>query len=329
MAARSMDALQSFAYLSENLPSWITRVSDLATYTAAKHAEFSAEYKKLTHVKPRRRKNSSLHSLRPDDMNPTEKKGTSQKEQVPEDAPAANPRKRRTEDESSVRSGEDAPQIIRSRHMVVVHYDGHAQKEMEQVVRDIGSARNNIRRGKMSQMVKPGGFSMSMFSKMSDPSTTTFGQINAAQTASELAAAVGPMRNTKKESPFDFADKQLELAQSLCESGAHQFLRCGDCSAELQGVQEKFRILLEMATTEVERLKEEKRLQELNKSEEEEEDSHQEPAKDKPTGVTAPAAENGKPPAPGSMAIEVDDNASEESISIDLAAFRSASRFRI
>ncbi|KAJ9300593.1 hypothetical protein DTO271G3_1757 [Paecilomyces variotii] len=318
MAARSMDALQSFAYLSENLPSWITRVSDLATYTAAKHAEFSAEYKKLTHVKPRRRKNSSLHSLRPDDTN------------SPEDVSAANPRKRRTDEEPSVRSDDDAPPIVRPRHMVVVHYDGHAQKEMEQVVRDIGSARNNIRRGKMSQMVKPGGFAMSMFSKLSDPSTTTFGQINAAQTASELAAAVGSRRNTKKESPFDFADKQLELAQSMCESGAHQFLRCGDCSAELQGVQEKFQILLEMATAEVERLKEEKRLQEQNKTEEEEEeDPNHGSAKDKPTGVTAPAAENGKPPAPGSTAIEVDDNASAESISIDLAAFRSASRFRM
>src|SRR5438045_3138919 len=70
MGGPSVDSLQCFTYLKENVPSWITKLSDLAAHTTAKHAEFTADYSKLTNMdnKPRRRKNSSTQSIRPDDM---------------------------------------------------------------------------------------------------------------------------------------------------------------------------------------------------------------------------------------------------------------------
>src|SRR5436190_14733759 len=73
MAGHTVDSLQCFTYLTDNVPSWITKLSDLAAHTTAKRAEFTAEYSKLANMirKPRRRKNSSTHSIRPDDLRPS------------------------------------------------------------------------------------------------------------------------------------------------------------------------------------------------------------------------------------------------------------------
>lgn len=326
-----MAALQSFTYLSEHLPSWIARVSELAKHTAAKHAEFSEEYKKLTHpVKPRRRKNSSVHSLRPSDLHPSLKKANSVKEEDAaesvckeealdaadkKDAPAGNRRKRTTDEAPSVTTA-DGPQVIRTRYNLVISYDGHTQKVLEDAVRDIGSARNNIRRDKMTRIMKP-GFALDLFAKsvaMSDDDNS--GQV--------VGMVGGRPRDLKKGSPLDFADKQLELAQNLCETAAHQFLRCGDCSTELEGIQEKFRILLEMANSEVERMKEEQKQAEATKVENPA-PKQGVPKPEPPQPISIP--ENGKPPEPASSAIEVDDASSTSSISIDMTAFRTA-KFR-
>ncbi|KAL2006277.1 hypothetical protein VTN00DRAFT_9931 [Thermoascus crustaceus] len=325
-----MAALQSFTYLSENLPSWIARVSDLATHTASKHAEFSEEYKKLSHpVKPRRRKNSSVHSLRPSDMNqkpPSVKNEHATEEQPADlannknDAPAGNRRKRTTDEAPSMKTA-DGPQVIRTRYNVVISYDGHTQNVLEAAVRDIGSARNNIRRDKLTRIIKP-GFAMEMFSRSvamsnDDSSSQVLGMVSGRYT-----------RDVNKGTPLDYVDKQLELAQGLCETAAHQFLRYGDCSKELEGVQEKFRILLEMANAEVERMKEEQKQMEATRAEEPAPKKEREvkPEPPKPVSISEPA-ENGKPPEPASSAIEVDDASSTSSISIDMTAFRTA-KFR-
>jgi len=61
-------------------------------------------------------------------------------------------------------------------------------------------------------------------------------------------------KEASKETLFDFAGKQLDLAQKFCEAAAHQFLRSGDCSLDLEKVQESFRLALEVAESQVERL---------------------------------------------------------------------------
>jgi DNA-binding transcriptional MocR family regulator len=128
-------------------------------------------------------------------------------------------------------------------------------------------------------------------------------------------------RNVHKETSFDFADKQLELAQSLCEAAAHQFLRSGDCSTELENIQQKFKLVLETAESEVERLLEEKKLEEKKPEEKKSEEKKLEEGKmaETPKPVV-PAAD--KPVDPDLPAIEVDDD-SGSSISIDISAFRS------
>ena|ERR1700684_2434526 len=72
--SRSIDALGCFCFLSENIPLWMSRVSNLALYISAK----------------------KIH--------------------------------------------------------VVIHYDGQIQKELEQIVGDIASARNKIRKGKINHL---------------------------------------------------------------------------------------------------------------------------------------------------------------------------------
>jgi hypothetical protein len=351
MALVSMDALQCFNFISESLPSWMSRVSDLAVHTATKQAEFSEEYKKLTHTQTRRRKNSSCRSIRPGQEDGAERQQSPEKASVPQEkdltdstakgAPAPNTRKRGTEQAPSIQSA-DGPQVIRTRHSVVVHYDGHTQRELEQVVRDIGSARNNIRKGKMTQLMKKPNLALEMFSKRISLREASRSIVAPSDARPSVLASMGRSRNVQKESSFDFADKQLESAQSLCEAAAHQFLRSGDCSTELENIQQKFRLVLEAAESEVDRLREEKEREEKERGEKEREEKEREekmreekklekseveetlrPKSEKPIVV----AEEEKPPEPDMTTIEVDDASSEESISIDISAFRST-RFR-
>jgi hypothetical protein len=69
------------------------------------------------------------------------------------------------------------------------------------------------------------------------------------------------IRSAQKGTPFEFADEQLELAQSLCETAAHRFLRSGDCLKDLEDIQQKLMLVLEVAKSEVNRLMEEKTLE--------------------------------------------------------------------
>ena len=124
----------------------------------------------------------------------------------------------------STKQAEDATKGAPAPHTrnTAIYYDGYIQEELEQIVRDIGSARNRLRKGKMTQ-------------RMKEP----------------------PSAWKQKNTPFDFADNQLELAQSFCEAAAFQCLRCGDCTTELETVEQKFWLVMEATESEIERLRRE------------------------------------------------------------------------
>ena len=325
-----MEPPNSFAYLTENLPSWIVRVTDLAAHTATKHAEFSADYSRLSNVKSRRRKNSSVHSIRPDDLQSTADKkdnssdkmdiSTSSRQEQPygnanKYVHAANRRRRGGIDRGTIKSGENARQAARTRHMVVVHYDSHTQNELEQLVKDIGAARNNLRKSRMARMRKTsmGGLGMK---------TPLVNTRNFRKPPTPTLDSNGNPSSTEKEPAFDFTDKQLELAQNCCEAAAHQFLRDGDCSSQLDGTREKLKSLLETAKVEAERLEEEE------KAKKERGEVEEEPPTKKTSAEKIKSHESAKSPPPGITAIEVDDDSSASSISIDITAFRST-RLRV
>ena len=70
-------------------------------------------------------------------------------------------------------------------------------------------------------------------------------------------------RNARSAAPievndiFDELDKGLEWCQSQCERAAHQFLRDGDCSDEIEAIKKRLLSVKEKSDVEVERLKKE------------------------------------------------------------------------
>ncbi|KAJ5098274.1 hypothetical protein N7532_005275 [Penicillium argentinense] len=359
--ASSMDALGAFSHLQTNLPAWITRVSELADHTAAKHAEYSEAYRRHASYKPRRRKNSSVCSIHTDDLVPLSERKEPPAEAVqkaaPEtrDTPTPNQqagRKRGTDEAPSIDSG-DRHTFVSTRHNVIIEYDGHTQTTLEQIVKDIGIARNNIRRGKMGMMPRM-GLRAGLFNRTAaitgnaagggEPSAlSSLACVRSTRTGAGIVGVTGSTPGIRKESPFDYADKQLELAHGLCETAAYQVLRSGDCGTELDGVEEKFKMLLDMANNEVARLEEEKRKQEEEQARSQSEPQTESPqaeddaAKPPPNPAAARIAriaaisagakdKSSTSDTPG--AIEVDDTSSISAESIDLSAFR-ASRIRV
>ncbi|KAK2880058.1 hypothetical protein FQN49_000605 [Arthroderma sp. PD_2] len=373
------DPSQCFSHLTEHIPIWLTRVTDLASHTAAKHAEFAAEYTRLSKSKPRqrRRRNSSLHTNRPEDdlrsiasrKDKTSSGSTSRhldsqdpfldpmifKRLTRQNNQDAINRKRKPDAGfTSTASDADSGATRRVRQQVVIHYDAQTQTVLERLVRDIGGARNQIRKGRMNYMMKvdfsrrafpsnlfPGGdddentltlpqhpsFRKSRSTHFDSKPTLTNGTTPSATAASKPSA-----------SAFDLTDKQLELAQSLCETAAHQFLRNGDCSRELSKTLERLGTALGMAKAEGERLEAEKEAEKRRQqADEEEQESRSDRTAVEAVGPADTEVQmqdnslqpvkmkmNGDVKAPPEMmgAIEVDDGSSASSISIDIAAFR-------
>ncbi|KAL4979537.1 hypothetical protein BDW66DRAFT_127676 [Aspergillus desertorum] len=311
MPTAHMDALGAFTYLSDNLPTWIARLADLTAHTTAKHAEFVEAFKKHSaSSKPRRRRNSSVCSIQTDSL-----KASHSHSQL-------GVKRRRGTNDGSCKPC-DGPAAVSTRHSLIIHYDGYTQKTLEEMVRNIGTARNNLRKGKMAQLpLAVGGV-------RSPPRSAVRALLPALGPdipEGDLLASIRTIRTrgplvpqaAVTESPFDLADKNLELAHSFCETAAYRFLRAGGCASELESVKERFTVLLKLATEEVQRLKEEK-----EKKKNDELDGQKGEAK-APSNVTITATENLaslKRPASSEGPIEVDDDqASVESI--DLTAFR-------
>jgi len=349
--ASSMDALGAFSHLQTNLPTWITRISELADHAAARHAEYSEAYRRHASYKPRRRKNSSVCSIHTDDFVPLANREDPKAEEAVEDTPPETRdtptpnqqagRKRGTDEAPSIDSG-DRHTFVSTRHNVIIEYDGHTQKSLEEIVKEIGIARNNIRRGKMASMprtgLRAGLLNRSAAIAGGEPSAlSSLACVRSTRTGAGLVGVTGSTTGIKKESPFDYTDKQLELAHGLCETAAYQVLRSGDCGTELDGVEEKFKMMLEMVDKEVERLKEEKQKQEEEQAKSPPEETEEEATPAAPpnpaaarlariAAISAKAKQPSTSETPG--AIEVDDTSSISAESIDLSAFRS-SRIRV
>ncbi|KAL2830883.1 hypothetical protein BDW59DRAFT_140922, partial [Aspergillus cavernicola] len=299
MPLAQMDALGAFAFLSDNLPDWMTRLSDLTTHTRVKHAEFAEAFKKhsTAPLKPRKLRNSSVCSIQ---TNSLRNEGGSLRKAGAEDG-----------DISSLASG-DGLAVISTRHNLIIHYDGYTQKALEELVRNIGAARNNLRKGKMSQLPLPGGPRSAARSAArpmlpnldSAPDDQLLANIRSARTRGPP-----PPTRVQRQSPFDLTDKHLELAHSFCETAAYHFLRAGGCQSQLSSVKERFTVLLKIATEEVQRLEQEKK------------ENSVEEKPESPTKAPEQKSQSLKRPASSEGSIEVDDEQIEVE-PIDLSAFR-------
>ncbi len=318
-----MDALKSFQFLADSLPSWISSLDDLAVRASITRPEYSQLYQStgLAHGKPN---NCSTESLRLVDKPEKDQAGVTVTEKTRQSRVGLGDpnnkhlfrearRKRKT---GSVISGASGPQKYRTKSMIVVYYDSFVQEAFEALVRNIGSARNNLRKGKMQASMKA-----RMSSLGNDDISVSFGGIGnngrpkMMQTKVTRVHTGSERRVLQATSGFEDVEKELEAAQSLCEVAAHQFLRDGDCGLEIEGTRQRFEACLVIANREVQRLVEEEKVE--KEQEEAEERAQQEESRIARLGN-------------GDDIIEIDEDEAEvsdsSSIELDMTAFRSTRR---
>lgn len=269
-----------FTQLREKVPTWIEETNGLMAHVHAKRAEFAKAWASLPSRK--RRAPDTIYSRSHRTLRTANGHYRSHTAR-PSTLYAGSKR-------NKVDSWSPSPELA-------VFYDGHTQKVLEEMVRQIWSAKSSLRQARISHTMK----------------TTFRGKSN------ENAIANQPSRRgIAKESPFDFVDGQLNTAQGLCESGAYRFLREGDCLDELDGLVQAFEMILEASETIAERLEaEEHKLGE--QEEQERQAANQEEGK---CPVPARTGGTDDPSKPGDDILEVDDNSSTSSVEIDITAFR-------
>ncbi len=275
-----MDAHSSFVHLVDNLPVWKRSVESLSIHATRKHAEFVADFSQLVHqVHPKRRKTPSVASIRTNDEEEIQEDETdvpslpNRVEINPLEAgnrylyaQATKKRKPGT----SIRSGASGPQKFRNKNQVVVYYDSYLQEQLDALVKSIGVGRNNLRKGKNSFVVERGfrlptlkggaqGYP-SLDNLRNNTMSRTTSPILSGKKAVESIVMTVPDND---EAAFLQVDKELESIQSLCETAAHQFLRDGDCKAELDNIQYKLGAVLAQATSTADSLKKLKEKHEL------------------------------------------------------------------
>jgi len=234
-------------------------------------------------------------------------------------------RKRKTESLAS--GGSQAPKY-RTRSMIIVYYDSAVQTAFEDLVKFVSANRNAMRKGKMAakmeEMKRAAELEMDGSDDEEDDGEYLDGGLpslrvgRAAEKAGEYHSASRDVGNTLSlammkgyrraggdEAPdiFDELDKGLEWCQSQCEHAAHQFLRDGECTTEIENIKRKLVEIKEQAEKHVEKLKREEAMKPRT------------PARTPRQGTPEPDRKAKKEPSNGGLKVldvskdlEVDDN---------------------
>lgn len=236
--------LDSLTFITSNVSDWIARLDDLTQQIICRHSE-------LTQLGSRRLKpkGGSTESLRPA-TNDAFGDGVLTSEPLQQSDPAAaqeqsSPQPRRKRKPESVASDME-PTKYRTRSMIIVHYDSAVQEAFEGIVRNVGTARNNIRKGRMAAKMK-------QMTSMPDGVSSLLGADGSLNPRLAFAR-VSRSRSAEDKTIYDTIDLGLEYCQSLCEHGAHQFLRDGDCSTEISGIKRKLGEVGVLAKAEMDKL---------------------------------------------------------------------------
>ncbi|KAI9780260.1 MAG: hypothetical protein M1839_006820 [Geoglossum umbratile] len=254
-----MDAgSNSFTFLTENIPGWITRLDGLTARIRSRQSELSQL--------------ADANASSPADRNNS--KDGEQLQKLHD-----SHQRRRKRKPASVSSAASGAQRYRSRSMIVVYYDSAVQEVFEALVRGIGSARNNIRKAKMNARIK-------------NWSPLTGGDDDGDVVRARYLIPRASTR-TGEKTIYDTVDAALETAQGMCETGAHQFLRDGDCRKEVEVAKKKLEEVQVLAAEELEKAKEEEKREE-----------------------EAEAVSKGSPGDEG-IEVEDDDNDSEYQLPVD------------
>ncbi|KAJ5283361.1 hypothetical protein N7505_001341 [Penicillium chrysogenum] len=143
MALTQMDTVEAFAYLQVNLPALISRITDLAAHTYAKHTEHCESCRRQESLKLRCTTNSFVQPIQANQVvrigarqNPFKFENNIAKAKDSMSPIQCSGHKRQTDDELPIRRNEPFT-LVNKRHKAIIEYDGHTQKVLEEVARDI------------------------------------------------------------------------------------------------------------------------------------------------------------------------------------------------
>ncbi|KAI8648868.1 hypothetical protein NCS56_01502800 [Fusarium sp. Ph1] len=286
-----MDALKN---LSTNVPDWLKRLDNLSGQIDRRQAELAAiaaAEGKNAETKSLRNKGST-ESLRPRDDPPVvhaeppagdaileDPTNTEQPSETHAEPPKHTPSPESIQQQQevikaarararaqvkkpkspSMVSNEDAPQPYRTRRLIIVFYDSYVQGFFDELARFVSSSRSLVRKAKMAARV-------AQIKKLAEQDVSEDGSNGEDELPSLRYMSrrrFGPMSisqngpNKKEPDVYDNLDNGLEFVQSMCEHGAHQFLRDGDCNDEISKVQKRLTEVLEKANKEMERVQRE------------------------------------------------------------------------
>ena len=350
--AQSMDPIQSFTYLVDNIPQWLTRLEELNAQCDEQYERF---YKLTRHgeVKlTRKKKNDSTESLRPNDdttvpflmvdnINENSSKPATTTVALAEasqsplpntSAPLAANQSTLKRKPASALSNASGSHGYRTKSMIIVYYDSAIQEGFEGIVKNVSNARSNLRKGRITAtfQVRMASMGLPLESENTSPSTKI------------MLPSLGRRRENasdkQKFKVYDEADRDLEEAQNLSERAAHQFLRDGDCKTEIDAVRKRFEAARKLAKEELDRLKAKEEPEQVDVVKLETYDVKAiEQILDrayskiptplpptKPVQVEMPPSKQMHFAATG--AIEVDENSDTNSVKIDLNAIRRVTR---
>lgn len=253
------------SHLNDNIPRWLESLSVVRKRMAGQSCERT--------LAPGRQKTDSTHSIRPADKNnavgrnvKTESSPTDQLPSTSLQTPVSThpvrqqaKRKRQSTSTSSL----SAPCRYRTKTMVIVEYDSEVQKSFEGLVRNIGSARNLLRKSKMAaKMDKLANMALNLGSALDDdepdPLSSKLGPPNQPRIgfcSVRTTRAMGPTCvSADSEDFFDVTDKALEKAQGLCERAAHLHLREGNADSQIDQTVKKLNKVTSLCQTELDKL---------------------------------------------------------------------------
>lgn len=164
---------------------------------------------------------------------------------------------------SSLLSGH-IPKKTRSKSKPVVYYDSEIQETFATVVRDIGAARNTLRKSKMAarhqavatrsqeskRVAEAGQGSDDDDIGISKEAAFKSRRLSSRTVRASPGHVMGDPSN--ESDSFDAVDNALKRAQSLSEEAAYRYLREGECEDELDGIGQELHAAFVITQSEIE-----------------------------------------------------------------------------
>ncbi|KAF2423625.1 hypothetical protein EJ08DRAFT_441447 [Tothia fuscella] len=271
------ESLRCFEYLVEAVPLWIKGLEELEQKVKDRHDEITRVAVPVSQQTVKR--TGSNESIRPGQ----EERESSKIMDIvaapqPNDIEHAQTTQQmhlesRHRKSASLLTTSSGPSKYRSRSSIIVYYDSAIQEAFEHIVRSIGIGRNHIRKARMAARMEAlsgastsydngqhnTNFRLPTRSPRNNGNDAGYGATLIQGLRPARGPPIGPDPTTAADGCFSgsandictLTDSALDKAQTLCERGAHQFLRDGNCDEETLGAKRCFEEVIVLSGKEV------------------------------------------------------------------------------